>query len=188
MKITQKLMWALPLVAVIALTSCEKDDPEVPNEEELITTVTYGLTPIGGGSIVQFEFRDLDGDGGNAPVVTEGVLLANTTYVGVLSFLDESGSETEDITVEVAEEADEHQVFYTITGGLNGTVSYSDADINGDPIGLLTSFATGDAGTGMLTVSLRHEPTKDAAGVSDGDITNAGGETDIEVTFDVTVQ
>ena len=140
------------------------------------------------GSIVQFQFQDLDGDGGNAPVVTEGTLAANTTYVGVLSFLDESGSETEEITVEIAQEADEHQVFYTLGGGINGAVSYSDADINGDPVGLLTSFATGDAATGTLTISLRHEPTKDAAGVSDGDITNAGGETDIEVTFDVTVQ
>ena len=34
-----------------------------------------------------------------------------------------------------------------------------------------------------MTVILRHEPNKAGAGVSDGDITNAGGETDIEVTF-----
>ena len=34
-----------------------------------------------------------------------------------------------------------------------------------------------------MTVILRHEPDKAGAGVSDGDITNAGGETDIEVTF-----
>ncbi|HBK71516.1 MAG TPA: type 1 periplasmic binding fold superfamily protein, partial [Flavobacteriaceae bacterium] len=35
---------------------------------------------------------------------------------------------------------------------------------------------------------LRHEPNKSASGVSDGDITNAGGETDIEVIFNITVQ
>ena len=37
-------------------------------------------------------------------------------------------------------------------------------------------------------MTLRHEPAKDASGVAAGDITNAGGETDIEVTFDVTVE
>jgi hypothetical protein len=35
---------------------------------------------------------------------------------------------------------------------------------------------------------LIHEPVKDAGGVSSGDITNAGGETDAEATFVVGVQ
>ena len=35
---------------------------------------------------------------------------------------------------------------------------------------------------------LRHEPDKSAAGVSSGDITNAGGETDIEVSFNVIIE
>jgi len=37
-------------------------------------------------------------------------------------------------------------------------------------------------------VTLRHQPDKGAIGVSDGDITNAGGETDIEVLFDVIIE
>jgi len=40
-----------------------------------------------------------------------------------------------------------------------------------------------DPGEGGLRITLRHEPNKTAAGVQNGDITNAGGETDIEVTF-----
>ena len=59
---------------------------------------------------------------------------------------------------------------------------------NGHPIGLQIKMTTGMATTGMLTIILRHEPNKDATGVSDGDITNAGGETDIEITFDIDVQ
>lgn len=189
MKNAKNILWALPLFSILFFTACEKEDPVVPNEEELITTLTYTLTPQGGGSIVQFEFRDLDGDGGDAPVITTGTLAANTTYVGVISLLDESGSETEDITVEIAEEAAEHQLFYTLNSfGFNGNVTYADADINGDPIGLLTNFTVGAPSTASLTISLRHEPDKTASGVSDGDITNAGGETDIEVTFEVIVQ
>jgi hypothetical protein len=39
-----------------------------------------------------------------------------------------------------------------------------------------------------VVVTLRHEPDKGAAGVSGGDITNAGGDTDIEVTFPVVIE
>jgi hypothetical protein len=39
-----------------------------------------------------------------------------------------------------------------------------------------------------IRVTLIHEPMKSAAGVSSGDITNAGGETDIEVGLPVVVQ
>jgi hypothetical protein len=35
---------------------------------------------------------------------------------------------------------------------------------------------------------LRHEPAKSAAGVADGDLTEAGGETDVEVVFEVIVE
>ena len=187
MKITQKLMWALPLIAVIALTSCEKDDPEVPNEEELITTLIYTLTPEGGGNPVAFSFQDLDGDGGNAPVIVNGTLAAITTYAGALSLLNETETPAESISEEVEEEADEHQFFFSASG-VNATVSYADADGNGNPIGLASTVVAGAVSSGTLIITLRHEPDKSATGVSDGDITNAGGETDIQVTFEVTVQ
>ena len=61
-------------------------------------------------------------------------------------------------------------------------------DANGNPIGLLTTVTTEEPGNGTITVILRHEPDKFALGVSNGDITNAGGETDIEVVFNVEVK
>jgi hypothetical protein len=66
--------------------------------------------------------------------------------------------------------------------------AYDDMDGSGNPIGVANTYLTGDAGSGTFTVTLRHEPNKTAAGVADGDITNAGGETDIEVEFPVTIQ
>ena len=121
------------------------------------------------------------------PSIINGTLAANTTYSGSLEFLNQSETPAEDITEEVAEEDDEHQVFYASTvAGLS--VAYNDADDDNNPLGLATTLTTGDAGTGTMTITLRHEPNKSAAGVSDGDIANAGGETDIEVTFDVVVQ
>lgn len=60
---------------------------------------------------------------------------------------------------------------------------YADADANGKPIGLKTILNTGGASSGTLKIILRHQADKNAAGVSNGNPTNAGGETDIEVDF-----
>lgn len=187
MKNTLKYPWALPLIAIISLTSCEKDEPDIPNEEELITTLVYTLTPQGGGAAVEFRFTDLDGDGGDAPVIVNGTLAANTTYNGAITLLNEAETPAEDMTAEVEEEDEEHQLFFQVATA-NAAVAYADADGEGNPIGLASTLTTGDASIGTLKITLRHEPDKMASGVASGDIVNAGGETDIEVTFDVTVQ
>lgn len=175
------------LMTLLTVTSCTVDEPVAPNEEEIITTLRYILTPVGGGDVVTFEFQDLDGDGGNAPSVVDGTLAANKTYTGNIELLNEAVSPVEDITVEIRAEAEEHQFFYETTAA-NLTIGYNDSDANNQPIGLETAVNTGAATTGTLTITLRHEPLKSAANVSTGDITNAGGETDIEITFNVTIQ
>ncbi|SOE23106.1 hypothetical protein SAMN06298216_3495 [Spirosomataceae bacterium TFI 002] len=176
------------LVISIALLSCEKEAPLVPNEEELITTVIYTLTPQSGGESIVMTFEDLDGDGGQAPQVSGGTFKAGTKYNGVLQLLDESNSPVEDISAEVMSEADEHQVFYQTSSTLNLTVSYTDMDNEGKPLGLKTVLAANTKSTGSLKVILKHKPNKSAANVEQGDMTNAGGETDIEVSFNVTIQ
>lgn len=184
----KNIKYLIGLVALmLSITSCEKDDPVIPHEEELITTLIYTLTPQGGGTPVEFKYQDLDGDGGNAPVVTVGTLLSNTTYTGTIQVLNETESPAEDITEEIEEEGEEHQFFYQETG-LNATVAYTDTDESNNPIGITTTFATSNAATGTLTITLRHEPNKSASGVSDGDITNAGGSTDVEAVFNVVVE
>ena len=176
-----RVFYILPLFLLVFLISCEKD-PKVPNEEELITTVTYTLTPQAGGDPVVFSFRDLDGDGGQEPVVVLGRLKTNAIYNGVVQLLNESVSPFEDITLEVEEEALEHQFFYTFSD-VNTSFTYADMDIDNYPVGIHTIVTTGDPGEGLLTIVLRHLPDKSASGVSGGDITNAGGETDVEVSF-----
>ena len=175
-------------VLSIVLGACSSSsDPVVVNEEELITTLRVTLTPQGGGSAITLEMADLDGDGPTAPTVTvSGPLQNSTTYNGTVVVLNETENPAENITTEVLEEALEHQFFYTITNGI-ATVAYTDADSNNNPIGVTFTLTTGAAGTGSLTVTLRHEPNKSAMGVSAGDITNAGGETDVTATFPLTV-
>ena len=178
------------ILLIFALASCEKEEPEdpiIPNEEEVITTLTYTLTPVGAGDVVVFNFQDLDGDGGNDPVLTEGTLAVNSVYTGALVLLNETETPAENITEEVEEEADEHQFFFTSTLS-DLTIAYTDTDSDGNPVGITSELTTGAAGSGVMTIVLRHEPNKDAAGVAAGDISNAGGETDIEVDFTVNVE
>jgi hypothetical protein len=166
-------------------TSCD-DEIDIPNEEELITTLKYVLTPEGGGDPIELSFTDLDGEGGIAPVIVGGSLAASTNYTGVLTLLNESEDPAENITEEIEAEEEEHQFFFesTIPGLF---VTYTDEDADGNPVGLSSTLTTGAAGAGSLTITLRHEPVKSALNVAEGDITNAGGETDIEVTFPITV-
>ena len=179
---------ALVLFVATLFTACSEDDPEVVNEEELITTLTATLTPSGGGTDIILKRVDLDGDGPNAPVITVSAnLTANTDYTGVLKIENETESPAEDITIEVLEEDEEHQFFFTPTNNV-ATVTYNDMDGNGNPIGVRFILATTTAASGNLTITLRHEPIKTASGVNSGDITNAGGETDVQAVFPVTVQ
>lgn len=179
---------AIVAITAILLNACKKEDPIIPNEEELITTLIYTLNPSNGGDVKILKFEDLDGDGGNAPVYTVDNLEANTTYEGKLQILNELYSPAEDITEEIAHENQEHQFFFTTDNNVELSITYNDKDANENPVGLESTLTTGNASTGKLTVILRHEPNKFAEGVADGDITNAGGETDIQVTFNVVVQ
>ncbi len=167
------------------LFSCDDEEPMEPMEEELITTLIYDLEDDQGNT-VQLKFEDLDGDGGNDPIITGGTFQEGVTYTGSMSLLNESETPAEDITEEIEEEDDEHQFFFSST--IAGTISYLDADGNGNPLGLSSSIAFSETGDGTLRVILRHEPEKGATNVAQGDITNAGGETDIEVSFPITVE
>lgn len=175
----------LAIFATLWLTSCSNNDDSVPvNEEELITTITVRLTPDGGGTTIILQSKDLDGDGPNTPDITvSDNFAAGTTYNGTIVLLNETVSPAEDITEEVEQEDLEHQFFYTIGSGLNVSTDYSNFDSDGNPLGTEFTLAAGTASAGTLTFTLRHLPTKPNTGLGD-----AGGETDISVSFDVTVQ
>jgi len=180
------------IVTFIALsflfTSCISDDDSTPvlvNQEEVITTVIVSLTRAADGNTITFRSVDTDGEGPTEPVVTvSGNLETNTVYEGTVQFLNETESPAENITEEVEEEADEHQVFFTTGSGFNAAITYGNFDSNNNPLGTNFILETTDAGAGNFTVTLRHEPTKP----NDGTLNGAGGETDAQVVFPVTVE
>ncbi len=194
LRITQNalLLLALPL-AFAACKDDDKDNPQPNNQDnELITTVRYTLTPVGGGgAALTAQYRDVDGDGGAAPVITYNggaarlIFDKSKTYTGEILLLDESKSPIDTISNEVLEEANEHLLVYKTNPANLLTITRTDLDTNTPtpfPLGLQTTVAPrATAGTGTLQVILRHQP-----GVKDG--TETPGDTDVDVTFAAEVQ
>jgi len=134
-------------------------------------------------------FSDPDGDGGQSPtILVSGPLSSNTEYSGGLTLLNSSNPDRpENVTAEVRAEAADHQFFYIPEDGLLVTPVYTDSDNDGAPIGITTTLTAGDASSGSLRIILRHKPDKSVTDVSITNPAAAGGETDIELTFPVTV-
>jgi len=176
-----------------AITGCKKDnvDPVIPpppvNEEEVITTMILSFDNVGAGADKELRFTDADGDGSGAPVFDLDTLDNASVYTTSIILLNETVNPVDTISNEVLAEGEDHQFFFQPSGA-NISFIYSDADGNFNPIGLLTTMTTGAPSVGTLLVTLRHEPNKTAAGVQGGDITNAGGETDIEVSFPLVIE
>ncbi len=188
--------------SLIALAGCG-DNAAGGNENEVITTVTLTFTPAAGGTAVVAAVNDPDGDGGNPPMV-DPINLSAGTYATAVAFENRLAKPPVDITKEVMDEPDQHQIFFTGTA-VNGPASnqsgaplahaYADTDANSLPVGLSNSI-TAAKGSGMLTVTLRHmppvngRPVKTAAAamtVRDSGFSALGGSTDAQVTFPATV-
>jgi hypothetical protein len=175
---------ALLLAVPLAFASCKKDkaEPKPDEDNEQITTITYELTPTtAGGTVATVTWKDTDGTGGNAPTIGTLNLRPNTTYTGALALLDETKSPVARISEEVAEEKDDHMFFFESTPASLLGITRTDRDSKNLEVGLASQVVTTAAGTGTLKITLRHQP-----GTKNG--TFAPGDTDVEVTFPVTVQ
>ena len=199
---------ALPLAFAFSVAACgDVEHPSEENTAEIITTVTLAFTPSAGGETIAASFADLDGDGGDDPLVEPIALNHDTAYAMAVVFLNARQLPAQDITREIDDESEVHQVFYTgsaVQGpatGANPTAiarhAYGDTDAYGNPVGLRNTLQTLDPGTGTLIVTLRHMPPihgvlpKDEALAEDVVATDGiaalPGRTDVSVTFDLTV-
>lgn len=182
-----------------------EEPAEGEGEQEVITTVTLTFTPVGGGAALVFSHADPENDG--APVIEPIALAAETTYDLAVQFKNELSDPAEDITAEVADESDEHQVFVYgsgVEGPATGdndnalvTVAYDDTDANELPVGLDHSVVAAAAGTAEFKLMLRHLPEEDDVAVkveglagdfAEGGSSAIGGDVDADVTFPLTVE
>lgn len=181
---------ALPLLLIqlwmAVLTGCFRDDdkPENPpppgNGGELITSLLLHFTDAADTSLTyDYAFRDVDGEGGAAPIEWDTLFLSTgKVYHASLTLLDESYPiNILNISDEVAAEAADHFFCYE-TSGTAPSILRTDSDGTYE-VGLLSDWTTGaTAGSGTVTITLRHQP-----GIKDG--TCLPGDTDVQVTFEV---
>lgn len=202
-------MSKLPLLSLLtlvgaSLVACGEDAVGGGNEEEPISRVELVMVPMGGGPTVTAVFDDPDGDGGEPPTIDAITLTMGATYATSVRFLNALETPAEDITLEVRDESDVHQVFFTGTAidgpasdrpGAALTHAYTDTDVNGLPVGLENTLVVAP-GTGELTVTLRHLPPVNDQAVKTaalaGDVRASGvtalpGATDAQVTFPVAI-
>ena len=174
----------LALVALVA-SACGDSATAPGGESEVISRVTLSVTPQAGGTAQVVFIDDPDGNGPTAPSAQNGTLtlVSGTTYTGTVKFENRLKSPAEDITLEVEEEAEEHQVYYVISGTAT-TVTVTDTDGASRPLGLTYTITPGaTAGPGTVRVVLCHygDVAKPASGAA------CVGDTDIDLTFNFTV-
>lgn len=182
---------------IFIVFGCKKDDnnPSTPppeiNDGELITNVTLVFTDQEG-VVSEFYFSDPDGPGGEMPQ-TSSIQLSNNKIYQVEILLSDQSDPSDIILLndEIIAEAEDHQFFYQLINNEDIVeIEYNDDDPNGMPLGLSTKWTTINptSGSELIRLILRHEPDKFASGVAQGDPSNAGGETDIEIDFGLIVE
>ena len=193
--------WMLPILVWTAACN-DTTNPEDVEEGELITTVELTFTPVGGTNDIVAIWSDpeLDGD----PEIDQLELESGVDYSLSIRFFDDASSPREDITLEIEDEAEEHQVFLTgdaVSGPATATDgpvalshTYADEDANGLPVGLVHDVSAVDVLCGDLEVTLRHLPEEAGAAVkvaglaetvATSGFSGIPGDTDVQVTFEV---
>jgi len=196
-----KFSLVLLLTLATTLLSCSKDDPVPELDQEVITDVTLTFTEVDDNG------NSLGGSLEYVASAAEGIELGGNLEIDVINGLESgkryllevsayNGIAEEDITAEIEEEADEHQ-FYFLGSAFMGNTSfmeynYNDEDENGQPIGL-KGFVTVDesltSNNGQIRLVLRHALDKSFEGAENPhweDFVQAGGESDLDITFEVT--
>ena len=187
--------------------SCDKGEPAVVHEHEVFTRVVLEVKKDGETNFKKYTFEveghdhhdhddhgdddhgdDDHGDDDHGDEHTEVELDTNSTYhVSIFFYNDSDPDNIEDVTLEIIEEADVHQVFYEMTEIPGFSIAAASDDIkdsNGNPLFLKTSWTTASETSGDVKAYLIHEATS-KTGSTRADF---GGATDVEIEFEVHVE
>ncbi|MDA0315171.1 MAG: hypothetical protein O2829_04195 [Bacteroidetes bacterium] len=195
MKNLKKVSLYLFALLAFGFASCESEDPEKENEEEVITDVTLQFQELNAsnalvGSVFTFKASDPQGiEVGKTPTIQSISLAKGKKYQMTIEVYN--AIEKEDITKEILEEAAAHQFFFLGQVFESNFFSIQYADAGGIALGLKTTLtvspSTGTNNSSMRVV-LRHDLNKSFTGASNPNFSNfvqAGGETDLDITFPV---
>jgi hypothetical protein len=193
----RKLPVYLFAALAIGFASCDSDDPEPENEGEVITDVTLTFQELNAsGGLVgsPFSAKASDPEGievGTAPTIQTANLVRGKTYAMAITVFN--SIENEDITAEILEEAAEHQFYFLGTAFTSNILTVSYADPNGVALGVINRLTVSSSpGTNntQMRVILRHDLDKNFPGANNPNFANyaqAGGESDLDITFPVVI-
>ena len=197
MKNLLKLPLFLLAVLSMGFASCMSEDPEKENEGEVITDVTLNFQEVDAsnnpiGAIFSFKASDSQGIAvGSTPTVQTINLTKGKKYLMTIEVLN--AIENEDITQEIVEEAAEHQFYFLGSAFSSNILSIAYADAGGIALGLrnfLTVSSSPGTNNTTMRVVLRHDLNKSFTGANNPNFENfvqAGGETDLDITFPIVI-
>lgn len=201
MKNIKSIFYLFLVLGLALVVSCTDDEPAPmggEEDEEEITRVVLTFTPDNGEDAVSATWFDADGEGTGAPAIDEIELEEGVTYTLTMTVANTLGTEDEDITAEIEAEDEDHMFFFSFTEGFfadpagNGNednradaINYNDQDANGLPVGLSTTWTTGEhsEAEGEFTVILKHQPDMKTA---DSDVSVGGS--DVNITFPLHIE
>ena len=167
--------FSILLACGLMFSTCRKGEV-IPIEG--VTTLRLIFSQPGGNQIT-FEFKDIDGIGGNDPVIDDIELPPLSVFNCRVEVLNESKVPVEDWTSTISQRSGIHLFAYKVT---NDVMRFSNlnTDESGKPFGL-TSLAAIKNGIGTLTIIMKHDVDKNSSNPI------ATGVTDIEATFPVKI-
>lgn len=165
-------------LSVALFASCKKaSHPNDENEHEAINKVELVFSRQGA-SVATFVIEDPDGDGGNPPTRIDTIrLAANQTHtldVRIKNIV--SGKET-DLSPSIVSQGVSHELFF-LPSGVAITITKTDRDAKGYPIGISSTWAAGSAGTGSVMLKLMHKP-----GIKGPSDAPTLGQTDLQIVI-----
>ena len=191
------------LITAITITGCKKDDEVAPHHEhevEVFTDVKLIFTNTDDATdVVEARAKDPDGEGVEKMEILDEINLSiDKTYKLTFEILNALEDPAEDIGLEIAQEKDEHQFFFSFSNDAftnplgNGNIdnasdaiNYNDVDGKGRPVGLITTWTTSSTqlSKGSFNVRLQHQHgvKTSTSGANDGD-------TDFELSFVLNIQ
>lgn len=183
---TFKTIIRFALIAIISLSvfSCRnnEDVPEDIHEHEEANKITLTLTENGSANTQTVIYQTGSGAG-------KALMLENgKTYTAEVKFYHAHGTAQEDLTPEIITEKDEHFLEYAFAG-VNIEITRGTTDItrtDGKKLGLKSQWkVTSAPSNAKANIKLIHGASSVDDTASNGGGKHTGGETDIDVTFDV---
>ena len=162
------------LLGAIFFISCSKDDPDAINEQEFISNVIVTLASEDDETqTVDWDLSEMNSQNINLKV--------NTNYNVNVSFINSSDpTDVENVTLEIIDEADEHQVFFEFAEvSVNVSSASNDTKVGSRGVLINSVWNASTTGTGLVRLYLVHQPTNFNATTREA----MGGYNDVQLIY-----